>query len=96
MSLKIIIVFIEFILEAIYESLTNLLNIQNRIFTSKDRIEYFLATYKEDEFSRKDFMNMFKSISSSTASRDIKRAVDKKIIKKIGDKRLTTYKVLKK
>ncbi len=89
-------VFIEFILQAIYESLESLLNIQNRIFTSKDRIEYFLITYKEDEFSRKDYMNMFKNISSSTASRDLKNAVEQKRIKKIGDKRLTKYKILKK
>ncbi len=87
--------FIEFILEAIYESIENLLNIQNRIFTSKDRIEYFLISYREDEFSRKDYMNMFKNISSSTASRDLKNAVKQKKIKKMGDKRLTKYKILK-
>ena len=87
-------VFIEFILEAIYDSLKNLLNIQNRIFTSKDRIEYFLSTYKESEFSRKGYMNMFKNISSSTASRDLKNAVEQRKIKKMGDKRVTKYKIL--
>ncbi len=89
-------IFIEFILEAVYESLSSLLDIQNRIFTSKNRIEYFLETYKGEDFSRKDYMNMFKDISSSTASRDIKSAVDKKTIKKVGDKRMTRYKIVKK
>ncbi len=34
----------------------------------------------------------FKNISSSTASRDLKMAVEKKIIFKSGDKRTTQYK----
>ncbi len=89
-------VFIEFVLEAIQESLEDLLNIRNRIFTAKDRLRYFLTTYKKDEFSRKDYMNIFKNISSSTASRDLKTAVEQKTIKKVGDKRLTKYKILKK
>ncbi len=89
-------VFIEFILEAVYKSLTNMLDIQNRIFTSKDRLDYFISTFKEDEFSRKDYMNMFKNISSSTASRDLKKAVDQKKIKKRGDKRMAKYKIMKK
>ncbi len=88
--------FIEFILEAISESLESLLNIQNKIFTSKERIEYFIMTFKGDSFSRKDYMRIFKNISSSTASRDLKNAVEQKIIKKIGDKRLTRYTILKK
>ncbi len=89
-------VFIEFILEAVYKSLTDMLDIQNRIFTSKDRLDYFISTFKEDEFSRKDYMNMFKDISSSTASRDLKKAVDQKKIKKRGDKRMAKYKIMKK
>lgn len=36
-------------------------------------------------------MNYFKEISSSTASRDLKFAVEKGLIIKTGDKRLTIY-----
>ena len=89
-------VFIEFILEAVLESLKDLLNIQNRTLTVKDRVEYFISSYKGDEFSRKDYMKMFKDISSSTASRDLKNAVVQKVIKKEGDKRLTKYVIIKK
>lgn len=88
--------FIEFILEAVDESLEDMLNIQNRNFTANDRIEYFISTWKQSEFSRKDYMKVFKKISSSTASRDLKNAVDQKKIKKKGEKRMTSYKILKK
>jgi Fic family protein len=37
-------------------------------------------------------MNRFKELSSATASRDLKKAVEKKWIKKYGDKKTTTYK----
>lgn len=88
--------FIEFILEAVDESLEDMLNIQNRNFTANDRIEYFISTWKQSEFSRKDYMKVFKKISSSTASRDLKNAVDQNKIKKKGEKRMTSYKILKK
>lgn len=88
--------FIEFILEAVDESLEDMLSIQNRNFTANDRIEYFISTWKQSEFSRKDYMKVFKKISSSTASRDLKNAVDQKKIKKKGEKRMTSYKILKK
>lgn len=87
--------FIEFILEAVFDSLEGLLNIQNRILTSKDRIEYFISKFDGDEFTRKVYMHMFKNISSSTASRDLKDAVDQNKIVKHGDKRLTTYSLIK-
>jgi len=85
--------FIEFILTAINESFENLLKLQNRILTTKDRIDYFLSVYRENYFSRKDYLNIFKDISSSTASRDLKYAVEKKLIIKTGDKRTTKYKI---
>src|SRR5690606_1822644 len=46
----------------------------------------------ENVFSRKDYMNYFKDISSATASRDLKNAVENGIISKTGDKKTTTYK----
>lgn len=88
--------FIEFILEAVYESLRELLDIQNRTFTVKDRIEYYISSFSGAEFSRKDYMSMFKNISSATASRDLKYAVEQKMVKKKGEKRLTKYLIVKK
>lgn len=85
--------FIEFILEAINESLEQLLKLQNRLNTSEDRINYFLETFREKYFTRKDYMNMFKDISSATASRDLKYGVNKNLLIKTGDKRNTKYQI---
>jgi Fic family protein len=85
--------FIEFILEAIDESLGELLMLQNRSLTEEGRIDYFLATYQDQFFTRKDYLNTFKDISSSTASRDIKYAVEKGLITKQGDKRTAKYRI---
>jgi len=85
--------FIEFILTAINESLEDLLKVQNRLTTSKDRLEYFIAVFKEQHFNRKDYMNTFKDISTATASRDLKHGVENKLIVKEGDKRTTIYRI---
>ena len=88
--------FIEFILQAINESLEDLLKVQNRILTPEDRMDYFLSIFKEDYFSRKDYMDIFRDISSSTASRDLRYGVASNLIAKEGDKRITRYKIVKK
>jgi len=38
-------------------------------------------------------MNYFKDISSATASRDLKNAVENKLILKNGDKKTTSYRI---
>ena len=87
--------FIEFILGAIDESLESLLNIQTRIVTTEGRVNYFVSIFKEELFTRKDYMNIFKEISSSTASRDLKFGTEKGLINKQGEKRMTKYKIVK-
>ncbi len=87
--------FIAFILAAIDESFEFLLNIQTRIVTTEDRINYFVSIFKEDFFTRKNYMKTFKEISSSTASRDLKFGQEKGLIEKQGDKRMTKYKIIK-
>ena len=84
--------FIEFILTAIDESLRELLQIQTPKLIPQERIVYFLSIYKETSFTRKDYLLIFKNISSATASRDLKYAVDNHIVKKFGDRRMTRYK----
>ena len=76
--------FIEFILNAINESLFELLNLQNRLLTAEDRVDYFTSIYREESFTRKDYMNIFRDISTSTASRDLKYAVGEGFISKEG------------
>lgn len=82
--------FIEYMLKLIDDSLIELLDYNNKILTDTERIEYFISL-KKGEFSRKDYMNFFKDISSATASRDIKKGVDMMRFEKSGDKRLTKY-----
>ena len=86
--------FIEYMLDVIEYSLDELLELNNRTMTNIDRLEYFISLGK-DEFSRKDYMDVFKNISSSTASRDLRKGVKLDMLKKIGTKNKTTYKVKK-
>ena len=44
------------------------------------------------EFSRKDYIYLFKNISTATASRDLTYCVANKLAENFGDKRLTSYK----
>lgn len=83
--------FIEYMLRIIETSLEELLQNSTKKLTDKDRIQIFLENYTSD-FTRKDYMNYFKDISSATASRDLKNAVESGLISKLGDKKTTTYK----
>lgn len=83
--------FIEYMLKIIERSLEELLQNSTKKLTDKDRIHIFLENCTSD-FTRKDYMNYFKDISSATASRDLKNAVDSGLISKVGDKKTTTYK----
>jgi len=42
-------------------------------------------------FSRRDYMNVFKDISTATASRDLKKGVALNLFHKTGDKNKTVY-----
>ncbi|MET3732724.1 Fic family protein [Moheibacter stercoris] len=83
--------FIEYMLKIIESSLVDLLKNSTKKLTDYDRIQIFLENYSTD-FTRKDYMNYFKDISSATASRDLKNAVENGLISKFGDKKTTTYK----
>lgn len=85
-------VFIEYMLKVIDESLAQLLKFSNRTLTSKDRLAYF-KTLNKFEFNRKDYMSVFKDLSTATASRDLKEGVEKGLFEKTGDKRTTIYKM---
>ena len=85
-------VFIELMLDIILESLEELLNIQNVSLTNIDRLNLFKSIVKGDYFTRKEYLKNFREISSATASRDLKFAVENGLIDKIGDKNTTRYK----
>jgi Fic family protein len=82
--------FIEYMLDVINKSLESLLNYNNRTVKDVDRLDYF-SMLGIREFTRKDYMNVFKDISSATASRDLKKGVELKIFKIEGAQNKTKY-----
>lgn len=82
--------FIEYMLFVINASLESILTYKNRILKDTDRLEYFVTLGKKI-FTRKDYMNVFKDLSSATASRDLKKGVDLNIFESTGNKNKTEY-----
>lgn len=85
--------FIEYMLEVIDKSLKELLTYKNRVLKDTERLDYFLSTGVK-HFSRKDYMAVFKDISTATASRDLKMGIFQKRLKKSGDKNTARYVVV--
>jgi Fic family protein len=84
--------FVEFMLQIINDSLEDLLTNQNVNLTNIDRIKIFKEKIGSDSFTRQEYLRQFKDISSATASRDLKAAVDNKILERTGDKSTSKYK----
>ncbi len=84
--------FIEFMLGIISNALDEVLQSQNKTLHPEDRIQLYKEKIGKNTFSRKDYLLNFKSISAPTASRDLKWAVEQKILVKFGEQRLTEYK----
>jgi len=84
--------FIEYMLKVIDIAISELLDYNNRTLTEQDRLKYFVSLNKS-EFTRKDYMNVFKDISSATASRDLKKGVESNLFEKIGEKNKTRYRI---
>ena len=83
--------FIEFILAAIDKALDEQLQERRSPITGEERMNIFIEHFGKNDFSRKDYLEYFKDISAPTASRDLKAAVDKKVIRIRGDKRTAVY-----
>ena len=84
--------FIEYMLNVIDISMGELLDFNNRTLNEKDRLEYYVSLNKT-EFTRKDYMAIFKHISSATASRDLKKGVELGLFEKTGNKNKTIYRL---
>jgi Fic family protein len=84
--------FVHYMLHVINSSLGELLDFNSRTLRVTDRIENFI-TMDIREFSRKNYMNVFKDISTATASRDLKYGVESGFFKKTGTKNKTIYRV---
>ncbi len=77
-------------LDVIDKSLNEPLSFNNRVLKDTDRLNYFIALGKA-AFTRKDYMNVFKDISSATASRDLKKGVELNLFHNTGNKNRTVY-----
>jgi Fic family protein len=86
--------FIEYMLTIINDSLYTMLDFKSRVMTSEDRLSYFLEI-TDAAFSRKDYMRVFKEISTATASRDLKQGAELGLFEKEGDKTKTIYRIIK-
>lgn len=85
--------FIEYMLGVIDISISELLNYNNRTLNEKDRLAYFVSLHKI-QFTRKDYMDIFKDISSATASRDLKKGTELSMFEKVGELNKTIYKLI--
>lgn len=86
-------IFVEFMLDKIKTSLQQLIAGQRNILTDEGRINYFISNYDQNEFVRKDYLEVFKEISVATATRDMKKGIELNAWTKIGDNRTTKYKI---
>jgi Fic family protein len=77
-------------LQMIDHSLAELLQNSSKKLSENDRMLLFLEN-NENDFTRKNYIAYFKDISTATASRDLKNAVEKSLIEKYGDKNTSTY-----
>ncbi len=82
--------FIEYMLHVIDQSLQSILTYNNRILKDNDRLEHFISLGIKS-FTRKDYMNVFKDLSTATASRDLKKGVELNLFKSVGDQNKTKY-----
>ncbi len=85
-------IFIEYMLGIINNSLEHILKFGSRKLNQTDRINYF-KELDNIEFTRKDYMNVFKEISSATASRDLIKGIELEVFVKIGEKNKTKYRL---
>jgi Fic family protein len=82
--------FIEFMLKTIDASLAELLQSARTKLKERNRLSLFLESQKSS-FTRKDYLTHYSELSTATASRDLRYGVTNHLIKKIGDKKTSTY-----
>ena len=84
--------FIEFALSVIHEALAGFLEeLKPAPLTSESRLEIAEKHLRNSVFSRKDYLKLFKTLSTATASRDLKSGVEGKQLLKEGDKAKAVY-----
>ncbi len=84
--------FIEFSLAATRDALDRTLSeIAPVTVTAAHRLETAREHFANRSFSRKDYLTLFPKLSTATASRDLRQAVDEGRMQRTGDKSLARY-----
>jgi cell filamentation protein, protein adenylyltransferase len=84
--------FVAFILAQIENSLKELIEETRGVtLTVENRLGIARNAFGENTFSRKEYQNLLKTISTATASRDLQRGVKLGYLKRYGDKRTSVY-----
>lgn len=84
--------FIEFCLAALRDALEEYFEaLRPEPLTAESRLETFKTQFAGDWFSRKEYLSFFKTLSTATASRDLKLGVNHQQLVKAGDKIKALY-----
>jgi Fic family protein len=84
--------FVAFILAQIEKSLKQLIEETRGVtLTAEKRLEIARTAFGDKSFSRKDYQNRLKTISTATASRDLHQGVELGLLKRTGVKRTAVY-----
>jgi len=87
--------FIEFMVGIIHQALQDFYSqFRPAVATAATRLATAEQQFKNTPFKRQDYLELFKSLSTATASRDLKWGVDGGLLTKTGDKRLAVYQVI--
>ena len=85
--------FIEYMLSILDEALRDLLSVSRPITMDQQRRLSHFCSLNKSPFTRKDYMHVFKNLSSASASRDLKAGVESGLFTKSGDKNSTIYRL---
>lgn len=85
-------VFVEFSLTMIHQALEEFIAVfKPEPLTAESRLDVAKKHFGNNTFSRKQYLDLFKTISTATASRDLKFGTESNDLIKKGDKALTVY-----
>ena len=88
--------FVEFSLRMIHEALSNFIEVFHPAsHTPESRLDHAKNEFGSQTFSRKQYLGVFKTISTATASRDLKLGVEQGVLMKQGEKAVTVYRFRK-
>ena len=88
--------FIEFSLDAVSEALEETISlVANKPVTAERRLELAAEHFQTRAFARQEYMKLFPSLSTATASRDLKSACENNLVRKQGDKAKARYRFIR-